>query len=203
MLFKVGQIGQVSSGRVKSSKSRPRAAYFHGKIMRINLGNCVIRSFKNSDAASIAKNANDREVWINLRNRFPHPYTRQHAEEWVELAMSLSPETNFAIVVDGEVAGGIGIMQQSDVHAKSAEFGYWLGRNYWGRGIMTEVVREMSEYYLSNFDIVRLYAAVFDWNKASARVLEKCGWEYEGRMKMSIFKDGKYCDQLIYARLKK
>jgi len=117
--------------------------------------------------------------------------------------MSLSPETNFAIAVDGAVVGGIGIMQQSDVHAQSAEFGYWLGQNYWGRGIMTKAVNEMTGYFFSHFDLVRLYATVYDWNPASARVLEKCGWEFEGRLKMSIFKDGKYCDQLIYAKLRR
>jgi RimJ/RimL family protein N-acetyltransferase len=170
--------------------------------MRIDLGNFVIRSFQSTDAASIAKHANDRAVWINLRDRFPHPYTRDDAEQWVEIAMSLCPETNFAIAVDGNVVGGIGIMQQSDVHAKSAEFGYWLGKAYWGQGIMTKAVNEMTAYFFKNFDVVRLYAAVYDWNPASAKVLEKCGWEYEGRMKMAIFKDGKYCDQLIYAKLK-
>jgi ribosomal-protein-alanine N-acetyltransferase len=170
--------------------------------MRIDLGNFVIRSFKSGDAASIAKNANDRAVWINLRDRFPHPYTLQDAEEWVELAMSLNPESNFAIAVDGLVVGGIGIMQQSDVHARSAEFGYWLGQKHWGQGIMTKAVKEMTGYFFSHFDVVRLYATVYDWNPASAKVLEKCGWQFEGRLKMSIFKDGKFCDQLIYAKLR-
>ncbi|MBS1996190.1 MAG: GNAT family N-acetyltransferase [Cyanobacteria bacterium SZAS LIN-2] len=169
--------------------------------MRLDFGDFIIRSFEKTDATSIAKQANDKEVWINLRDRFPHPYRHQDAVEWIALAASLSPESNFAIAVDGEAVGGIGILQQSDVHAHSAEFGYWLGKNFWGKGIMTRAVGAMTTYYFENFDLVRLYAAVYDWNPGSARVLEKCGWELEGRLKKSVFKDGKYCDQLIYAKL--
>jgi len=171
--------------------------------MRIDLGNFVVRSFKKDDAASLARNANDKEVWINLRDRFPHPYTLSDAKNWIDLASSLDPESNFAIAVNGEVVGGIGILQQNDVHQHSAEFGYWLGQKYWGQGIMTKAVKEMTSYYFSHFDIVRLYATVYSWNAASAKVLEKCGWEMEGRLKMSVFKNGKYCDQLIYAKVRK
>jgi len=170
--------------------------------MRVDLGNFVVRSFKNSDATSLAKHANNREIWINLRDRFPHPYRRSDAFDWIELVRSLSPESNFAIAVDDQVVGGLGILQQGDVHAHSAEFGYWLGQDYWGQGIMTRAVNEMTNYFFENFDIVRLYASVYDWNPASARVLEKCQWELEGRLKKSVFKDGKFCDQLIYAKLK-
>ena len=169
--------------------------------MRIDLGSFVIRSFKSSDAPSIAKHANNREIWINLRDRFPHPYTREDARDWVHLATSMTPESNFAIAVEDQVVGGIGILQQNDVHAHSAEFGYWLGQEYWGKGIMTRAVAEMSNYFFANFDLVRLYATVYEWNPASARVLEKCGWELEGRLKKSVFKDKKFCDQLIYAKL--
>jgi [ribosomal protein S5]-alanine N-acetyltransferase len=167
--------------------------------MRTDLGNCVIRSFEIGDAPSIARNANNKKVWINLRDRFPNPYTLRDAEEWVDLARSLDPESNFAIAVDGQVVGGVGVLQQTDVHACSAEFGYWLGETYWGRGIMTTVVKHMAPWYLKHFDLIRLYATVFAWNPASAKVLEKNGWDFEGRLKNSVYKDGKLCDQLVYA----
>ena len=95
--------------------------------------------------------------------------------------------------------GGIGILLQEDVHRRSAEIGYWLGEDYWGRGIVTEAVRRVTDWAFENFDLCRIFAHVFAWNPASMRVLEKAGYEYEGRLRQSVTKDGQTIDQVIYA----
>jgi RimJ/RimL family protein N-acetyltransferase len=107
--------------------------------------------------------------------------------------------TSYAIVVDGEAVGGIGIVLQPDVFRRSAEIGYWLGEQYWGRGIVTEALRALTEYAFANFDLCRIYAGVFESNPASMRVLEKAGYAFEGRMKKAVTKDGKTMDDFIYA----
>ena len=105
--------------------------------MELDLGSFIIREWRRGDEPSLARNANNRKVWINLRDAFPHPYTMEDARRWVEKAGSEYPSTSFAIVVDKEAVGGIGIVLQPDVFRRSAEIGYWLGEEYWGRGIVT------------------------------------------------------------------
>ena len=167
--------------------------------MVIELGEWMIRSFRPDDAAAIAKYANNRKVWRNLRDRFPHPYSLQHAEVWIDLASSQSPETNFAIASATEAIGGIGLELRRDVHRRSAEVGYWLGEPYWGRSIATRALSAFAEYAFAEFDLTRIDAHVYEWNPASARVLEKAGFEYEGRLRKSITKDGQTIDQWLYA----
>ena len=167
--------------------------------MQIDLGEWQIRSFRPGDAAAIAKYANNRRVWLNLRDRFPHPYFREHAEAWITQCLRQAPETSFAIASAEEAVGGIGLTPQEDVHRHSAEVGYWLGEPFWGRGIATSALRAVTEYAFAEFELVRLYAYVFEWNRASARVLEKAGYTYEGRLRKSAIKDGKSIDQLLYA----
>ena len=102
----------------------------------------------------------------------------------------------------GEAVGGIGFTPQHDVERRSAEIGYWLAEEFWGRGIATEALIAVTEYAFANFDLCRLYAHVFDWNGASARVLEKAGYEFEGRLKKSVTKNGQIIDQLMYAKIR-
>jgi RimJ/RimL family protein N-acetyltransferase len=104
--------------------------------------------------------------------------------------------------VDEEAVGGIGFTVQPDVAHRSAEIGYWLGEKFWGRGIATEALKAVTEYAFANYDLCRLYAHVFDWNPASARVLEKAGYRFEGRLKKSVTKNGQTIDQLIYAMVR-
>jgi RimJ/RimL family protein N-acetyltransferase len=167
--------------------------------VRIELGEFCIRSFAVADAESIVKYANDRRVSLNLRDRFPFPYTRAHAAEFLDAALSQRPETDFAIATRQEVIGGIGYHRQADVYRLSAELGYWLGQPFWGRGIATAAVRALTERIFATTPLVRLYAHVFAWNTASARVLEKAGYQLEGRMRSSVIKDGQLIDQLMFA----
>jgi ribosomal-protein-alanine N-acetyltransferase len=167
--------------------------------MNRELTSAVVRSWRWSDLEAIVRHANNRNVWINLRDRFPHPYTTGDARRWLESVVGLQPETNFAIAVSDEAVGGIGFSIQYDVAFRSAEIGYWLGQEFWGRGITTEALVVVTNYAFENFDLCRLYAHVFDWNPASSRVLEKAGYTFEGRLKKSVTKDGQTIDQLMYA----
>jgi [ribosomal protein S5]-alanine N-acetyltransferase len=167
--------------------------------VELDLGPCTLRSWRSGDEDSLVRHADDRDVWINLRDRFPHPYTRDDARAWLRLVAESTPETNFAVAVAGEAVGGIGITLQDDVSRRSAEIGYWLGRAYWGRGIATAAVRALTDWAFAHFDLCRLYAGVFEWNPASARVLEKAGYVLEGRLRRSVTKDGRTIDQLLHA----
>ena len=167
--------------------------------MYVELTVASVRSWKWSDVEAIVRHANNRNVWINLRDRFPYPYTASDARRWLESVVGFQPETNFAIAVGDEAVGGIGFSIQYDVARRSAEIGYWLGEEVWGRGIATDALLAVTDYAFANFDLCRLYANVFAWNPAPARVLEKAGYSFEGRLKRSVTKDGQTIDQLMYA----
>jgi len=170
--------------------------------MRIDLDEWCIRSFVAGDAEAIVQHANNRRISINLRDRFPYPYTRADAEAFLNLAWAQQPESDFAIASPSGVIGGIGFHRQTDVYRLSAEIGYWVGEPFWGRGIATRAVRAFGDWVFATTPLVRLYAHVFDWNPASARVLEKAGFTLEGRMRRSVIKDGKIIDQLVYGRVR-
>ena len=178
------------------------AAGFHDSstsIMELKLTQSAIRPWQPGDEQSLVHHANNRAIWRNLRDGFPHPYTLADANRWIESANSKGPVTNFAIIVDGAAVGAIGLLLKEDVFRRTAEIGYWLGEAFWGRGIVTEAVRAVTAYAFDNFDLCRVFAGVFEWNPASMRVLEKAGYEFECRMKKSVTKDGETIDEFIYA----
>lgn len=161
-----------------------------------------IRSWSLADRPALVKYANNRNIWRNLRDHFPHPYTQADADQYLHRVLNQNPESQFAIASAEEAIGGIGLIWQADVSAKSAEIGYWLGEPFWGQGIATGVLQAMVEFSFAHFDIMRIYAEVFEWNPASMRVLEKAGFQREGRLRKSVFKDGQLIDKVIYARIR-
>ena len=167
--------------------------------MNLKLASCTVRSWEWRDREAIVRHANNRNVSINLRDRFPYPYTVSDARNWLEGVVGRKPETNFAIDVAGEAVGGIGFTLQPDVGRRSAEIGYWLGEEFWGRGIATDALIAVTDHAFANYDLCRIYAHVFEWNEASVRVLEKAGYAFEGRLIKSVTKDGQTIDQLMYA----
>jgi len=160
-----------------------------------------IRSFAPDDVCALIRYADNRNVWLGLRDRFPHPYTAADAAAWLAALQRQEPETHFAIASAMELVGGIGLELQEDVHRHAAEIGYWLGEPFWGRGIATRAVQTLTGWAFGRFSLVRIYARVFSSNPASARVLEKCGYEAEGRCRLAVRKDGRWLDELIYARV--
>ncbi len=163
----------------------------------------VLRAWKPGDEASLVKYADNRNVSANLRDRFPCPYTLKDAQDWIAFSGSRDPATDFAVVLDGCAVGGIGLIPGEDVFRRSAEVGYWLGEPFWGRGLMPEALAAVTEYGFRRLDFVRLHAGVFDGNTASVRVLEKAGYVLESRMTRSVFKDGRFLDQLVYVSLRR
>ncbi len=163
------------------------------------MSHSLIRSWRESDRESLVGYANNRNVWRNLRDSFPHPYTLADADGWIAYSAAARPETNFALDVGGEAVGGIGLVLKGDVYRRTAEIGYWLGEPFWGRGVVTEAVRALTDYAFSAFDLSRVYAGVYEWNPGSMRVLEKAGYVREARLRKSIFKEGQVIDEIIYA----
>jgi RimJ/RimL family protein N-acetyltransferase len=167
--------------------------------LNLTLSLCTVRSWRGSDLGALVKYADNRRIWLNLRDRFPHPYTRRDGVEFLRDARQQRPETAFAIAVGGEAAGGIGFQLNGDVERVSAEIGYWLGEPFWGRGIATEALAAVTRYAVETHGLTRLYALPFAWNAASCRVLEKAGYVLEARLRRSAVKDGRIVDQLQYA----
>lgn len=162
----------------------------------------LLRPWKEGDEESLQKYANNRKVSINLRDRFPYPYTLNDAKEWIKLAGSQSPIVNFALEVESCAVGGIGLVIGEDIFRRSAEIGYWLGEPFWNRGLMTEAVRFVTEYGFFKLDLIRIYAGIFEGNSSSAKVLEKSGYILESCMRKSVFKEGQILDQFIYTILR-
>ncbi len=163
-----------------------------------------IRQWKREDAASLAVALDNKKVQDNLRDGLPFPYTERDAEEYIA-AMTAADKNSvfaFAIVYDGKCVGSIGVFRQTNIHFRTAELGYYVAEEYWGRGIATAAVREICDYVFNNSDIIRIYAEPFAYNAASCRVLEKASFNKEGVLKSNAFKCGKALDMNMYAKIK-
>ncbi len=171
--------------------------------MHLQLDGVVLRPVQPSDAQRLTVLANDRNVWRNMRDLFPHPYTLEHARGFIERQQNPErTERVFAIEVDGQFAGATGVHPLTDVYSRGAEIGYWLGAPFHGRGIATKAVGGATKYAFEVMKLERLQAGVFEWNLASARVLEKNGFQREAVLKKSVFKDGQLIDSFLYAKLR-
>ncbi len=166
--------------------------------------NCKIRKWQMSDAKALAAALSNKKVQDNLRDGLPYPYTEQDGIDFIS-AMLLANENDtfsFAVTADNKVIGSIGVFRQSNIHRKTAELGYYIAEEYWGKGIMTEAVNQICEYVFGNSDILRIYAEPFAYNAASCRVLEKAGFHYEGTLRNNALKNGKVIDMKMYSLLK-
>lgn len=159
----------------------------------------TLRSWKYDDIDSLVKHANNISIARFMTNQFPHPYTYDNGKSFIEFATSHMPQRIFAIDVNGEAVGGIGIHPQTDIMCKNTELGYWLGEAYWNNGIITHAIPQAVAYGFRTFDITRIYARPFSTNIASQRVLEKTGFRIEARIENNIYKNGEFVDELIYA----
>ena len=162
---------------------------------------CAVRSWRAGDAEALVRHANNPLIARQLRDRFPHPYTRRHAAEFLQHATGEGGQATLAIEVAGEAVGGVGFVPGTDVERFSAEIGYWLGETLWGRGIATEAVALMTVHTFGTLNLLRLFAVPFADNLASRRVLEKAGYVCEGILRASSVKFGEPRDQALYARV--
>ena len=158
-----------------------------------------LREWNLNDINSLVKYANNSKIASNLTDQFPHPYSREDGEAFLQMATKVQPARIFAIDINGKASGGIGLHPQTDIHKKNAELGYWLAEPFWGKGIMSKAVRQMVEYGFKTFEIERIYAVPFGINTGSQKVLENAGFILEGKFEKTLFKNGEYLDELIYA----
>jgi RimJ/RimL family protein N-acetyltransferase len=159
----------------------------------------TLRPWKESDLESLVKYANNWNVAKNLTDKFPFPYTEENGVAFIEMAMKGDPIHIFAIDIEGEAVGGIGIHPESDIHRLNAELGYWLAEPFWGKGIISTAVRLMLNFGFTSFDIERIYARPFNTNLVSQKVLEKNGFVLEAKLEKVLVKNGELLDELIYA----
>ena len=160
----------------------------------------ILREWQMSDAASLAENANNINIWNNVRDYFPHPYSEKDGQEFITKVLNGEFGIQRAIVVEGQAVGGIGVFPQKDVERICAEIGYWLGEKYWNRGIMTEAVKQMVNEIFSNYPIYnKIISPVFDFNKASQKVLLNAGFEREAILKQAAIKNDRIVDLYYFS----
>lgn len=158
-----------------------------------------LRPWNINDLSSLVKYGNNKSIAKNMTDKFPHPYTEENGRAFISFATSKNPSSILAIEVNGEAVGGIGLHAQEDIHCKNMELGYWLGEPFWGKGIIPRAINEMIEYGFKTFDINRIFARPFGTNIASQIVLEKAGFKLEARFEKTLFKNGEFLDELVYA----
>jgi ribosomal-protein-alanine N-acetyltransferase len=170
--------------------------------MLLNLGDLRIRDWRKDDLECLVRYANNAKIAANLRDQFPHPYTRREGIEYLNYVRATDVALSFAIEFGGEAVGGIGFKQGIDISRLSMEMGYWLGEPFWGRGLTTRSVTAASDWALDNYKVVRLFAMTFAHNVPSMRVLEKSGFHREGILRRSAIKNGVILDQVLYAKVR-
>lgn len=165
---------------------------------------CKIRKWNLSDASDLANALSNKKIQDNLRDGLPYPYTEKDGSDFISAMLSADDNETFAfaITVDDKVIGSIGVFRQSNIHRQTAELGYYIAEDYWGKGIMTEIVKQTCKCVFEKSDIIRIYAEPFAHNIASCRVLEKAGFKYEGTLRSNAVKNGKIIDMKLYSLLK-
>lgn len=162
---------------------------------------CILKRWERKDAAELAAALNNKRIHDNLRDGLPFPYTQADAEDYIASMMEADPDKvfAFAIRVENTVVGSIGAFRQNNIHARTAELGYYLAQEYWGKGLMTQAVKQLCAYVFSETDILRIFAEPFAYNTASCRVLEKAGFSLEGVLRSNAVKNGNIIDMKMYA----
>lgn len=163
-----------------------------------------IRKWMLTDAKDLAAALSNKKILDNLRDGLPYPYTEKDGRDFIAAMLAADEDETFAfaVTVDSKVIGSIGAFRQGNVHKQTAELGYYIAEEYWGKGIMTEAVKQLCAYVFSHTDIIRIFAEPFALNSASCRVLEKAGFQYEGTLRSNAVKNGKVLDMKLYARVK-
>ena len=165
----------------------------------IETANFKLRFWNENDLNSLVKYANNPLIAANLTDKFPYPYTVEKGKAFIAFASQHDTHHIFAIEINGEACGGIGIHPQSDIQRLNAELGYWLAEPFWGRSIISNAIPLVVDFAFTNLPITRIFARPFARNIASQKVLEKNGFVLEARIEKSLIKNGVLEDELIYA----
>ncbi len=158
-----------------------------------------LRPWEISDLDSLVKYANNWQIAKNMTDGFPFPYSENNGKSFIEFATKDSPIHIFAIDIDGQAVGGIGIHPQADIHRRNAELGYWLAESFWGQGIISSAVKQTIDFAFATYDIDRVFARPFGTNIPSQKILEKNNFSIEGKFEKVLIKDGILLDELVYA----
>lgn len=162
-----------------------------------------LRRLNKGDAAQVANLANNKNVWDNLRDFIPYPYAEKDALFFIELTESESPQVTFGVLTEqGELCGVIGLVVQKGIYRLTAEIGYWLGEEYWGKGIATKAIELISKYGFENLQLERIHAGVFEYNIGSMKALEKNDYQKEGIFANAVIKNDNIYDEHRYSKLK-
>ncbi len=159
-----------------------------------------LRTWRKEDAGQLASIANNRNIWLNVRDHFPHPYTINDALQWIEFSCKQNPVQNFAIEYNHCIVGSIGVVPKEDVYRISIEIGYFIGEPFWGKGIASRSVALILNYIANNFKVVRVYAEVFDYNTASIKVLEKNGFHLESVRQKAVLKNNIILNDQVWVK---
>lgn len=170
--------------------------------MIIKCDKCILRKWKCSDLESMVKNADNYKIASNLRDAFPYPYTIEDGKEWIEFAKNEEWGYYFAITINDEAVGGIGLIVGKDIERKSSEVGYWLGEDYWGKGIVSSALKGIVTFAFNELMLERIFAVPLEHNTASRKVLEKNSFVLEGILRNSVIKSGKMYNQALYAKIR-
>ena len=156
---------------------------------------CTIRPWRLDDAKELALIANNKKIQNNLRDGLPYPYTEEDAESYIGELLSSDKNTTFAfaITINDKVVGSIGVFRNDNVHFRTAEMGYYIAEEFWGKGLGASAVRQICEY---------IFAEPFAYNIASCRILEKSGFQYEGTLRSNAVKNGQVLDMKMYSLIK-
>jgi RimJ/RimL family protein N-acetyltransferase len=170
--------------------------------MLLDLGDLQVRSWRKADLDALLRHANNPKIAANLRDQFPHPYTRRDAIDYLNFVRDQRPERSFALQHGDEAVGALGFQIGVDISRVSAEIGYWVGESFWGRGLATRAVGAITDWAFSEYRLTRVFAMVFAYNAPSIRVLEKAGFQKEGILRRSAMKNGVVLDQVMYAKVR-
>jgi len=193
-------LGRLHNKIEKTNRLQNLNLVKHGE----NIMNCKIRKWKLTDAKDIAVALSNKKIQDNLRDGLPYPYSEQDGIDFISSMLSANEDETFAfaITLDDKAIGSIGVFRQQNIHRQTAEMGYYIAEEYWGKGIMTDAVKQICEYVFRNSDILRIYAEPFAYNTGSCRVLEKAGFQYEGTLRNNAIKNGKVIDMKMYSLLR-
>lgn len=174
------------------------------KIPIIKSKKFILRPFKKGDEKSLAKNVNNSKI-NEMVSLIPYPYSLKDANKWVAFNLNVykkekPSDVNFVIDIDGEVAGSIGLSDIKENH--KAEVGYWLAEQYWGGGMMTSALKLITKFGFDELKLKRIQLKAYSFNKASRRVAEKTGYEFEGILKKYDKKGNKFLDTYMFAKIK-
>ena len=163
----------------------------------------ILRPLRKGDEFSLQRNINDKAIY-SYTAAIPYPYSLKTARKWIQENLRRErqkkrSDLHFAIVINDEAGGSIGL---NKIEGHKTEIGYWLGRNYWGKGIMSEAVAMLTKFAFNKLKLRRLSASVFEHNSASAKVLEKNGYKQEGFLRKYHLKDGKFHNAKLYAKVR-